>query len=105
MHVPVSTWDPSQTEAWEDGSAVEGIITVHQAWAVIRFDAPPSGSTWESAADRFYVKEIVLDEDIAKAEVERLNRLNGPKGAHYFYQVTRLRDRAERVAPPAGDVD
>ena len=36
------------------------------------------------------VKEAVYDEETAAAEVQRLNLLNADRGAHYFYQATRL---------------
>jgi len=36
------------------------------------------------------IKEIVLSEDEARAEVERLNALNAPKGCRYYWQQTRL---------------
>jgi len=39
------------------------------------------------------IKEIVLTEDEARAEVERLNALNAPKGCRYYWQQTRLFSR------------
>ena len=36
------------------------------------------------------VKEIVYDIELAKAEVNRLNRLNSDKACKYFWQMTRL---------------
>jgi hypothetical protein len=39
------------------------------------------------------IKEIVMSEDEARAEVERLNALNAPKGCRYYWQQTRLFSR------------
>ena len=36
------------------------------------------------------VKKIVLSQQLAEAEVARLNALNGDKGSLYFWQITRL---------------
>jgi hypothetical protein len=36
------------------------------------------------------VKEVLLDQARAEAEVERLNKLNGDKQCRYFCQFTRL---------------
>ena len=36
------------------------------------------------------VKEVLLDEASAQAEVERLNKGNADKQCHYFCQYTRL---------------
>jgi hypothetical protein len=40
--------------------------------------------------DRITVKEIVWEQELAAAEVARLNRLNEPVGRRYFWQPTRL---------------
>ena len=44
----------------------------------------------EREAQLTAVKEIVRDLEIAQAEVERLNRLNGHKNCRYYWQTTRL---------------
>jgi hypothetical protein len=54
-------------------------------FAVLRFD-PGAGEV----EDRITVKEIVWEEELAAAEVARLNRLNEPVGSRYFWQPTRL---------------
>ena len=36
------------------------------------------------------VKKVVWTQEVAEAEVIRLNRLNKEKGAVYFWQITRL---------------
>lgn len=36
------------------------------------------------------IKEVVWSEDLAEAEVTRLNELNAEKGCIYFWQMTRL---------------
>jgi len=40
--------------------------------------------------NKITVKEVVRSLEKAKAEVARLNTLNGAKGAKYFWQTTRL---------------
>lgn len=70
-----------------------------QAYAIVRRDhfpghefnpddsSPPSTSGGEYA---YTVKEVVLDEDVAIREVERLNALRGNAEVRYFWQGTRL---------------
>jgi len=80
---------------------VAGIITVRQVWAVVRGDS--SSVLPESVPDlanQVVVKEVLLDEGLAAAEVARLNALNREKGAYYFYQVTRLKDGETNVVSP-----
>jgi hypothetical protein len=36
------------------------------------------------------VKEVLLSQERAEVEVERLNKLNSEKGCRYFWQYTRL---------------
>jgi hypothetical protein len=36
------------------------------------------------------VKEIVMSKETAQSEVDRLNKLNGPKDCVYFWTQTRL---------------
>ena len=55
-----------------------------QVFAVMRWDSEMSNSK-----DAFTVKEVLPTQVEAEAEVERLNKLNEPKGAHYFWQATR----------------
>ncbi len=59
-----------------------------KVWAVIRVDRECASGNPEWCIT---VKEIVRTHDIALAEVERLNDLNGERfGCHYFIQMTRL---------------
>jgi hypothetical protein len=58
-----------------------------QVYAIVRIDRFDSGGAPEDAVT---VKEIVLSLDAAEKEVTRLNALNGPKGAKYFWQATRI---------------
>jgi hypothetical protein len=55
-----------------------------QVFAVIRVDADLA-----SPQDAITVTEILREEEEARAEVERLNRLNSAKGSRYFWQATR----------------
>jgi hypothetical protein len=58
-----------------------------QVYAIIRIDLFNNNARLE---DVVTVKEIVSSLDAAQAEVLRLNSLNGPKRARYFWQTTRL---------------
>jgi len=62
-------------------------------FAVIRVDGPLDANS--AVEHRVTVKEIVRNLDIAKAEVDRLNCLNGQKDLQYFWQTTRLFDDGE----------
>ena len=54
-------------------------------YVVVRLDDGPGADE-----HRITVKEVVHDEALAAAEVQRLNGLNAGRGARYFYQTTRL---------------
>jgi hypothetical protein len=56
-------------------------------YAVIRWDKDYSGTDPDLLIT---VKEIVRTQDLAEAEVVRLNALNKHKGVHYWWQTTRL---------------
>ncbi len=58
-----------------------------QVYAVIRIDR---GAPSSEPKDTTTVTKIVSSLDVAKAEVERLNKLNAAKGATYFWQTTRM---------------
>jgi hypothetical protein len=63
---------------------VEGAVKGRtQVYAVVRHNP---GYTQQP----FTVKEIVSSLEIAKSEVDRLNALDGPIGAVYSWQATRL---------------
>jgi hypothetical protein len=53
-----------------------------QVYAVVRVDDYLEGE------DAITVREILPTMEEAIKEVDRLNQLNGPKGAHYFWQAT-----------------
>jgi hypothetical protein len=55
-----------------------------QVFAVMRLDLEV-----DSLEDAVTVKEILPGKNEAATEVERLNRLNGTKGARYFFLETR----------------
>jgi hypothetical protein len=59
------------------------------AYAIVRVDPPWGGEEvpWEN---RIKVTKIVFDLSVAHAEADRLNRLNGDKGALYFWQTTHV---------------
>jgi hypothetical protein len=42
------------------------------------------------AADRITVTEVIWRQEVAEAEVTRLNGLNRDKGSEYVWQVTRI---------------
>jgi len=58
------------------------------AFAIVRIDADV-----QNDEDRFTVTRVVWDEAFADSEVARLNELNAPKGARYFWQATRAQPR------------
>ena len=60
-------------------------------YAIVRVD--DYGGYDIELRNRIAVKKVVWTQDVAEREVERLNQLNGPKGALYFWQVTRLEQR------------
>jgi hypothetical protein len=54
-----------------------------QVFAVIRIDRD------RMTEDAITIKEILPTREQAAEEVERLNALNEPRGARYFWQATR----------------
>jgi hypothetical protein len=58
------------------------------AYAIVRVDTFQDDKTpW---VIRVTVTRVVWDEKTARSEVERLHRLNGERGAVYFWQFTRV---------------
>lgn len=57
-------------------------------FAIVRIDTPASAETplWQMVV----VTKVVWEQETAEREVERLNRLNGSKGAFYLWMITRL---------------
>jgi hypothetical protein len=73
--------------------------TSERAFAIVRLDwcqkpipgfLEGDGPNIGAGPVEISVKEIVMSEDEARAEVERLNALNAPTGCHYYWQQTRL---------------
>jgi hypothetical protein len=63
------------------------------AYAVVRLDhfqADGGGTDGARLERAVTVKEVLLNQARAEAEVERLNKLNADKQCHYFCQYTRL---------------
>lgn len=62
---------------------------VEPAYAIVRVDlnAP-------SDEERFTVRRIVWDEQVAEAEVQRLSELNANKSCASFWQYTRVDRRS-----------
>ena len=59
-------------------------------YAILRYDGGhASGDGFDAIRDRISVKGIVVDLETAEAEVERLNRLNGGLGCHYWWTPAR----------------
>lgn len=58
------------------------------AYAILRVDVTRRKNTPFSRV--VTVKKVVLTEEYAKAEVERLNRMNASKGCQYIAQLTEL---------------
>jgi hypothetical protein len=62
---------------------------VDPAYAIIRVDLDV-----EDDEARFTVRHIVWSEELAEAEVQRLQALNADKGARYLWQYTRVDRRS-----------
>ena len=62
---------------------------VDPAYAIIRVDLDV-----EDDEARFTVRRIVWNEELAEAEVQRLQELNADKGARYLWQYTRVDRRS-----------
>ena len=58
------------------------------AFAILRVDIDVRKDT--PFQRRVTVKKVVLSEEYAKAEVERLNTMNASKGCQYVAQLTEL---------------
>ncbi len=63
------------------------------AFAIIRVDLFCESDT--PPEQKITVVKVVWDQQRAEEETERLNRLNGAKGAQYFWQVARLERRSD----------
>jgi hypothetical protein len=59
------------------------------AYAIIRVDRDAA-----TDEDRFTVRRIVWDEQIAESEVRRLTELNADESCAYFWQYTRVDRRS-----------
>lgn len=57
-------------------------------FAIVRVDSFQDLAV--SPETKIVIKKIVLTQEVAKAEVTRLNNLNNNKNCIYFYQMTRL---------------
>ncbi len=62
-------------------------------YAVLRYDAFQGDDTRPEVA--VTVKEVVRGQDLAEAEVARLNALNAEKHVRYWWQYTRLFPRRQ----------
>jgi hypothetical protein len=66
------------------------VKNVEAGYAIIRLDLDPAPTD----EDRYTVKRVVWSEDEAAAEVARLNEVNAGKNCRYFWQYTRVDQRA-----------
>jgi len=57
-------------------------------YAILRYDGFHGPDA--RPEDTITVKEIVRSQELAEAEVARLNTLNGEKGVRYWWRYTRL---------------
>lgn len=62
--------------------------TAEPGYAIIRVDEFQGEEI--TSENRITVKRVVWSEEVAQAEVERLNSLNQHKGCRYFWQHTRV---------------
>jgi hypothetical protein len=70
-----------------------------EVFAVLRWDGFHGSET--SPDVLVTVKEVVRSQELAEAEVSRLNSLNEEKGVRYWWQMTRL---FPEVRSAGGDV-
>jgi hypothetical protein len=75
----------SPEAVWFTGAVRE----VDPAYAIIRIDLDV-----EDDEARFTARRIVWSEELAEAEVERLQELNADKGARCLWQYTRVDRRS-----------
>lgn len=68
---------------------------LEHVFAIVRVETAGPYS-WEN---RVYVTKIVRDENTAKREVERLNKLKSRTGSLYFWQVTRMEPLGQKKLP------
>jgi hypothetical protein len=62
-----------------------------QVFVIVRIDDPEQATPdLIDLMNRIAVTRAFWDEAAAEAEVQRLNALNGPKGAAYFSRLARL---------------
>jgi hypothetical protein len=59
-----------------------------QMYAILRFDELAEST--EPIENRVTVTKLMQEQSAADSEVSRLNKLNGSKGAKYFWQTVRL---------------
>jgi hypothetical protein len=59
------------------------------AYAIVRVDHDAA-----TDEERFTVRRIVWDEELADGEVQRLTELNADKSCGYFWQYTRVDRRS-----------
>ncbi len=62
---------------------------VEPAYAIVRVDHDSP-----TDEERFTVRRIVWDEQLAESEVRRLSEVNADKGCAYFWQYTRVDRRS-----------
>lgn len=73
---------------------------LEQVFAILRFDADMAAE-FGMKTDYISLKKVVRSEEQAIGEVERLNQLNGDKGAIYFWRSARLNREITTEADPA----
>jgi hypothetical protein len=67
----------------------DAVRDVDPAYAIVRVDLDVKDDE-----ARFTVRRIVCSEELAEAEVQRLQELNADKGARYLWQFTRVDRRS-----------
>jgi hypothetical protein len=67
----------------------DAVRDVDPGYAIIRVDLDVKDDE-----ARFTVRRIVWSEELAEAEVQRLQELNADKGARYLWQYTRVDRRS-----------
>ena len=84
--------DPENAPHWRPNARYEHVF------AIVRVDTYVDVDMGVEPGAAITVTKVLREQEIAEAEVERLNLLNSPKGSSYFWTITRLEPHPETDA-------
>lgn len=82
--------NPENAPRWRPNARYEHVF------ALVRVDTHVGVDMEAEPEAAITATKVVREQEIAEAEVGRLNLLNGPKGASYFWTITRLEPPPDR---------